>query len=222
MTRIVPEPLLSAIRDRDEHTIARLLEDDPTLGTCRAPGGESVVLHACYIGAPELAPLLLSGRPPSACEAAALGDVEALRFAIENDDDSRVLRSSDGWTPLHLAAFFGNVDAVILLIDHDAPLDALSTNATRNTPLHAAFAGANNATIIRRLIFAGADVCAKAASNITPIHLAASRGDYSLCDLLITRGADPHALMDDGTTPAMLAEQKGFSELSNHLASKES
>lgn len=219
MIAVAPEPLLAAIKDRNHDAITQILGDNPDWATYRAPSGESLVLHACYIGAPELAPLLLAGRPPSASEAAALGDVAALRNAIENDDDLRVMRSSDGWTPLHLAAFFGNVDAVILLIDHDAPLDALSTNATRNTPLHAAFAGANNPTIIRRLVFAGADVQSRAANHVTPLHLAASRGDYALCDLLISRGADPQARMDDGTTPAMLAEQKGFLELSRHLAS---
>lgn len=218
MVPTAPEALLTAIRGRDRATIERMLRDDPALSTQRATGGESLVLHACYLGAAELAPLLLHGRKPDAPESAALGDVTALRSAIENDDDARVRRSSDGWSPLHLAAFFGQVDAVALLIDHGAPLDALSTNATRNTPLHAALAGATNATIVRRLVFAGADVGARGAHGITPLHLAASRGDQALCDLLITRGADAHAKMEDGSTPAMLAIARGFHEVGEKLA----
>ncbi|WP_337171730.1 ankyrin repeat domain-containing protein [Gemmatimonas aurantiaca] len=218
MIPTAPETLLTAIRGRDRDTIERLLREDPALSTHRATGGESLVLHTCYIGAPELAPLLLHGRVPDAAEAAALGDVTALRSAIENDDDARVRRSSDGWTPLHLAAFFGHVDAVALLIDHGAPLDALSTNATRNTPLHAALAGATNSTIVRRLVFAGADVEARGAHNVTPLHLAASRGDQALCELLIARGADAHALTEDGSTPAMMATARGFTELGGKLA----
>lgn len=217
MTPTAPESLLSAIRARDAASITRQLRDDPALGGHRAPGGESLVLHSCYIGAPELAPLLLQGRRPDACEAAALGDVAALRTAIEDDDDARVRRSSDGWTPLHLAGFFGHDEAVTLLIDHAAPLDAHSTNATRNTPLHAALAGAMNPIIVRRLIFAGADVTARGAHNITPLHLAASRGDGALCDLLISRGADLQAHMEDGTTPAQLATARGFAELGERL-----
>ena len=218
MVPTAPDALLAAIRTRDQVTIERMLRDDPTIATMRGPGGESLVLHACYVGAAELAPMFLRGRTFDACEAAALGELAILRAAIENDDDARVLRSSDGWTPLHLAAFFGRVDAVALLIDLGAPLDANSTNATRNTPLHAALAGATNATIVRRLIFAGADINARGGHNITPLHLAASRGDAALCDLLIHRGAEIHAKMEDGTTPAMLATARGHTELGERLA----
>lgn len=218
MVTTAPETLLNAIRGRDQVAIERILRDDPTLATSRAASGESLVLHACYVGASDLASMFLRGRALDACEAAALGDVDALRAAIENDDDARVRRSSDGWTPLHLAAFFGRVDAVALLIDLGAPLDAHSTNATRNTPLHAALAGATNATIVRRLIFAGADIEARGAHNITPLHLAASRGDTALCELLIHRGAEVHAKMEDNTTPAMLATARGHAELGEKLA----
>jgi ankyrin repeat protein len=218
MVPTASDALLAAIRNRDQVTIERLLREDPAQATARATGGESLVLHACYLGAAELAPMLLRGRSYDACEAAAVGDLDALRTAIENDDDSRVRRSSDGWTPLHLAAFFGRDDAVALLIDLGAPLDANSTNATRNTPLHAALAGATNPTIVRRLIFAGADINARGGHNITPLHLAASRGDATLCDLLIHRGAEIHAKMEDGTTPAMLAMARGHMELGEKLA----
>lgn len=213
-----PAPLLAAIRGRDAAGIAELLAETPALALARATGGESLVLHACYLGATELVPLLLAGRALDACEAAALGEVDALRRVLEEDDDARVRRSSDGWTPLHLAAFFGREEAAALLIDHGAPLDGHSTNATRNTPLHAALAGALNPALVRRLVFAGADVTARAAHAVTPLHLAASRGDGALCDLLLARGADPHAPMDDGTTPAQMATARGFGALGERLA----
>ncbi|WP_291157397.1 ankyrin repeat domain-containing protein [Gemmatimonas sp. UBA7669] len=218
MVPTAPEVLLTAIRGRDQLGIERLLAEDPARAQMRAPGGETLALHCCYVGAPELAPLFLRQRGPDACEAAALGQVDALRQIIFNDDDARVLRSSDGWTPLHLAAFFGHEEAVALLIDLGAPLDAHSTNATRNTPLHAALAGATKPGIVRRLVFAGADVAALGAHRVTPLHLAASRGDSALCDLLIARGAEVHAVMEDGTTPAMMATARGFAELGARLA----
>lgn len=213
-----PAALLAAIRGRDAPRIAELLAESPALARARATGGESLVLHACYLGATELVPVLLAGRPLDACEAAALGEVDALRRALEEDDDARVRRSSDGWTPLHLAAFFGQEPAVTLLIDHGAPLNAHSTNATRNTPLHAALAGALAPAVVRRLVFAGADVTARAAHGVTPLHLAASRGDGALCDLLLLRGADPQAPMDDGTTPPQMAAARGFGALGERLA----
>lgn len=218
MVRTAPDTLLDAIRARDRDAVAALLRDDPSLVGARAGGNESLVLHACYLGAQEMAALLHPGRPLDACEAAALGDVTALRAAIETDDDARVRRSSDGWTPLHLAAFFGHDDAVRLLIDHGAPLDAHSTNALRNSPLHAALAGRTLPLLVRRLVFAGADVTARDANGNTPLHLAASRGNEALCDLFLARDADPHALTDDRSTPAMLAIARGFPELGAKLA----
>ena len=218
MFRTAPDALLSAIRSKDRHTIADLISNDPSLVTARAAGGESLVLYGCYNGAPELAELLRAGRPIDAWEAAALGQVPQLRACLENDDDSRVRRSSDGWTPLHLAAFFGRDDAVTLLIDHGAPLDAHSTNALRNSPLHAALAGKTLPVLVRRLVFAGADVTARDAFGNTPMHLAASRGYEALCDLLIARGADAHARSADKSTPAMLAIARGFPELGAKLA----
>ena len=218
MVRTAPDALLTAIRSKDRDTITSMLAGDPSLVMARATGGESLVLHACYMGASELADLLHPGRPLDACESAALGEVTALRTCLENDDDSRVRRSSDGWTPLHLAAFFGRDDAVTLLIDHGAPLDAHSTNALRNSPLHAALAGNTLPVLVRRLVFAGADVTARDAHGNTPLHVAASRGYEPLCDLLIARGADTHGLSDDKSTPAMLAIARGFPELGSKLA----
>jgi ankyrin repeat protein len=217
---MVPAPaaLLDAMRHRNAQQVAELLAADPALAAGRADGGETLVLHACYLGAPELVPLLLAGRALDACEAAALGDVAALRTALEEDDDARVRRSSDGWTPLHLAAFFGREEAAALLIDHGAPINGHATNATRNTPLHAALAGAVSATLVRRLVMAGASVTARDAHGATPLHLAASRGADPLCDLLLARGADVHARMADGTTAAQMAANRGFPALAERLS----
>lgn len=211
------EAVLDAIRTKDELGLRTLLNADASQRQCGGPGGESLVLHACYVGAMELAPLLRGTRPYDACEAAALGDLAALNEALDRDADLISRRSSDGWTPLHLAGFFGRDSCAAFLIDNGAPLDALSTNAIRNTPLHAALAGATNATLVRRLIFAGADVDARGESGVRPLHLAASRGDQTLCELLLSREADPMPVMDDGTTPADLAEKRGYPELAAKL-----
>ncbi|MBL0173260.1 MAG: ankyrin repeat domain-containing protein [Gemmatimonadaceae bacterium] len=214
------DALLDAIRAHDATAVAALLDADPTLRDQGGVGGETLVLFACYVNATEMAPLLRGNRPYDACEAAALGDLPALNEALDRDADLISRRSSDGWTPLHLTGFFGRDHCAAFLIDNGAPLDALSTNAIRNTPLHAALAGATNPTLVRRLIFAGADVEARGENGIQPLHLAASRGDQALCELLVSRGADPQASMDDGTTPAKLAKARGFTALAEMLTSR--
>lgn len=216
------DALLDAIRAHDATAVTSLLAVDAAQYQAGGPAGETLVLFACYVGAIELAATLRGTRSFDACEAAALGNLQALNDALDRDADLISRRSSDGWTPLHLAGFFGRDDCAAFLIDNGAPLDALSTNAIRNTPLHAALAGATNATLVRRLIFAGADVEARGEKGIQPLHLAASRGDQALCDLLIARGADPEAQMEDGATPASLAESKGHRELAARLKSKAS
>ena len=209
--------VLDAIRANDVESLTQLIAADSAILNQSGSGGESLALYACYVGAPELAPLLRGARPFDACESAALGDRTALNAALDRDADLISWRSGDGWTPLHLAAFFGRDDCAAYLIDNGAPLDAMSTNATRNMPLHAALACATNATLVRRLIFAGADVEARGETGVQPLHLAASRGDLVLCDLLMSRGADPNAKMDDGTTPAEMARKRGHEELAKHL-----
>jgi uncharacterized protein len=211
------DTVLEAIREGHEDALVALLANDGTLRTRGGPGGETLVLYACYVGAPALAPLLRGARPYDACEAAALGDLPALNAALDRDADLISRRSSDGWTPLHLAAFFGRDECAAYLIDNSAPLDAHSTNALRNTPLHAALAGACNHNVVRRLIFAGADVNSRGEQDIHPLHIAAARGDQLMVDLLLSREADPSATMTDGATPADMAQQRGFGEVEAKL-----
>lgn len=209
-----PDTLLAAIRERDASAVRAVLDADSSLFATTGPGGESLVLYARYVGALDLVAVLQHTRTLDAHEAAALGDVDALRSALDADADTVNRHSNDGWTPLHLAAFFGHDAIADVLIARGAPLDMLSTNATRNTPLHAALAGATSAALVARLVDAGADVTARGETGITPLHVAASRGNAALCVLLIAHGADVSARMDDGATAAQLASTRGFDELS--------
>jgi ankyrin repeat protein len=49
------------------------------------------------------------------------------------------------------------------------------------------------------------------------LHLAASRGDAVLCDLLINKGADPAAKMDDGGTPSDIAAKRGHAAVAEQI-----
>lgn len=71
---------------------------------------------------------------------AATGHLEGLRRALQQPGAVNAF-AYDGWTPLHLAAFFGQLDAARVLLDAGADVEAVSHNGMQNTPLHAATAG---------------------------------------------------------------------------------
>ncbi|MGH9419068.1 MAG: ankyrin repeat domain-containing protein, partial [Thermoanaerobaculia bacterium] len=49
------------------------------------------------------------------------------------------------------------------------------------------------------------------------LHTAAQLGDEVILDLLLARGADPHAAGDDGKTPADLAAAHGHIQIMKRL-----
>ncbi len=211
------QDLTAAIRERDAKRVQDILAAAPTLARDRSPGGPSPLLLAAYMGATPIVELLTARVAMDACEAAALGDVERLARLLDGDPDSANARSGDGWTPLHLAAFFGRREAAELLLARGASVAALSGGAERNTPLHAALAGACDAAIVRSLVAHGADVNAPGADAYRPIHVAASRGNAELVRFLAGSGAKTDARMDDGKTAADLAAEHGHPEVAHLL-----
>jgi len=201
--------LQAAIRDRNAERVREILAAAPDLAGTRPPAGPSALLFACYVGAGEIVDQLRSRVTADACEAAALGDVDALRRLLDEHPARANARSGDGWTPLHLAGFFGRREAADLLLARGASLTAISGGAEKNQPLHAALAGACDAQIVRAMVAHGADVNAAAALSYTPLHVAASRGNEELVRFLTESGARIGAKMDDGKTAADLARDRG-------------
>ena len=116
--------------------------------------------------------------------------------------------ATDGFTALHLAAFFGKVEAARTLLEAGADVATYGTNAFANQPLHAAAAGRHH-EVCRLLLGAGADVEATQHGGFRPLHEAAHGGDVELVELFLSAGADPTAITDEGRTPADLAEGAG-------------
>jgi ankyrin repeat protein len=156
---------------------------------------------------------LVEGDPALAIFAASIqGDAAAIEELLAGN---RALVSSlvskpseDGWTPLHLAAFFGKQDAARMLLNKGAAVNARSTNAMQNMPLHAAAAG-KHAEIARLLIDHGANVDARQHGGWTPMHAAAQNGDVPLATILVDAGADVSARAENNQRPLDLALTKG-------------
>lgn len=181
----------------------------------RAP---SPILEAVYRGdEARLRDLLAEGPRLDVFEAAAVGDIARLREALRVDPGALAGFTADGWTPLHLAAFFGRADAVDVLLEAGADLRAVSRNREGNTPLHAALAGRGVGRISTTLLARGADVRAVDAGGHTALHHAAFRDDVGLVNAVLARGADPEARTRDGKTALAIAEARGHAAVARRL-----
>jgi ankyrin repeat protein len=205
--------IVEAAKAGNADEVRRLLASDPGLAAARRPTGETAVIAALYRGHDAIVDLLLdAGAPLDAFAAAATGRTEALASALESHPEELNAFAFDGWTPLHLASFFGHADAVEVLLDRGADLRAVSRNSLTNTPLHAATAG-NHAAVALQLIARGADVRAIDAGAHTPLHIAAENGSVAVVEALLERGADPHAVDAEDKTPLSRAAARNHTEV---------
>jgi ankyrin repeat protein len=184
------QDLWLAICAGDQATVEAIVEERPDLARGRNDEGIPWALAAVYRGHPGVADLLLRhGAELDAFTAAALGRTDRLAVLLDRGEAALGDRSPDGWTPLHLAAFFGHRDTAAMLLDRGADPAARSANDLDNTPLHAALAGGRDA-VAELLVERGADVNA-VASGLSPMDLASANENENMIRYLAERGALP-------------------------------
>jgi ankyrin repeat protein len=212
-----PAEMMAAVAAGDTERVSALLADDDSLASARGEDGVSAVLLARYrFDRPTLDALLATDPELDLFEASAVGRVDRVRTNIDDDPESVHRLSPDGYSALHLAAFFGKPEIARLLLDAGAAVDRYTTNDLANQPLHAAAAG-RHIEICRLLLAAGADVDATQHGGYTPLHEAAQHGDYEMVALFLSAGADPTIAVPEGGTPADLAEVAGHLDVANRL-----
>ena len=210
------DPLFDAVRKGDAAEVGKLLDRDPTLLAARR-SGVSALLFAVYAGHPEIARLFLDrGADPDVFEASATGEIGRLERRLAEDPSRSNAVASDGFTPLGLAAFFRQRDAVRLLLARGALVNTASQNAQRVTPLHSAVAGGEGG-IVADLLAHGADVAARQELGFTPLHNAAAGGNETIIRLLLDRGAGRSELSDSGKTAEDIARERGHSQAAELL-----
>ena len=166
------------------------------------PSPQSELLEALYRGDRDTVEAKLAERPElTLFEAAAVGDSSRVRELLSLDPDSAAGWSPDGFTALHLAAFFGHEAVGATLLEHGAEVGAVARNPLGVQPLHSAAAGGHTA-VARLLLEHGADPNARQEGGFVPLHAAAQAGNDELYDLLVASGADQDAATDDGRTAA--------------------
>lgn len=159
----------------------------------------------------------------------------AMQLLLLHGADPSKVNTSDGQTPIWLAACEGRPEAAKLLIDAGARDDIIVADARGITPLHLAAAGgvaryceAHNAVVhnapfysdktvlpgyaaVLKVFFeAGVDVDHTDASGVTALHLAVAFRDEQAVQLLIDAGADvTRRTRRGGRTPLSIACERG-------------
>jgi ankyrin repeat protein len=211
------DEMFDAIDAGDEARLTELLASEPGLAGERDNDGVSAALHARYRDNHDAVAQLLATDPVlDVFDAAGLGRPDRLAELLAADPGLAGSFASDGFTALHLASFFGGVEAARLLLQRAAPPNAVSRNAMQVMPLHSAAAGGHD-EVARLLVAAGADVNARQLHGYTPLHAAAQNGDTELTEMLLAAGADPSARTEAGQTPADLAIASGHTALASRL-----
>jgi ankyrin repeat protein len=211
------QDLIDAVNADDATRVAELVGHDPSLASARDANGVSVLMLSRYRFDRGTTDALLAVDPElDIFEASALGYIDRLRERLDEDPARATAFSSDGFTALHFAAFFGKAEAARTLLEAGASVNAVSRNAQIVQPLHSAAAGVHR-EVCRVLIAAGADVNARQQGGFTPLHAAAQHGDIELVELFLSAGADPSAARDNGETPADAAAAAGHVDVARRL-----
>ncbi len=153
------DALFDAIAAGDEEAVRDRLDTKPELAGAKNADGLSPVLHALYCGKSELVELLLEANPPlDVFDAAAVGRTRGLEELLDGEPELARAWSPDGFTALHLAAFFGQEDAAEILLDNGADPRVVSTNREiQVAPVQSAAAGGHDG-IVRLLLERGASL----------------------------------------------------------------
>lgn len=203
--------MLTAARTGDVAKVAELLQQNRRLLSARDWLGNTALIMAVNSGHQAIADLLFSaGVQPDIHEASAIGDTTRVRELL-NDDPGRLDSfSTEGFTPLGLAAHFGHLSTTQFLIEQRANPNIVSRHPLGVTPLHAALYGRQIETA-RLLIEHGADVNLKRGGSGWPragwtaLHYAAGCGFVELIGLIVARGADFTVRDEKGRTPLEVA-----------------
>ena len=118
------DEFFEAARAGDVETLRRLVSANPALITTTRAAGETPLMTALYNKQQKAADWLVqSGAPLDIFAAAAVGDIATIERLLQPPAAGLNAYSYDGWTPLHLAAFFGQRAAVERLMAAGADIE---------------------------------------------------------------------------------------------------
>lgn len=151
-------------------------------------------------------------------QAAQSNEVSRLQTILQAHPQLANEENEDGLTPLGYAAHFGSREAVQVLLDNGAEINAVSHSKhpfiPSNTALHAAIAGARKVEVIKLLLASKAQTDSFDSNGHTALHTAAFHEDnLEIIRLLVKHGADVNARIEGGDTALSLAVRQGNSRV---------
>ncbi len=211
------DDIFAAITANNKDCVAQLIAADPRAAHARNSAGISALLQARYENRMEIVDLL---RPAAGdldiFESSALGDAAQLNKLLANDAGLVKARGADGFTPLHLACFFGQLEAAEILVRHGADTNAVSPS--RIAVIHSA-AASRNSELLKLVLHAGANPNSQQQRGYTALHEAAMHNSVERARALLEAGADPAIKSDEGQTAADMTAQNGNKEMLEILQS---
>uniref|UniRef100_A0A673JGN6 Ankyrin-1-like n=1 Tax=Sinocyclocheilus rhinocerous TaxID=307959 RepID=A0A673JGN6_9TELE len=144
-------------------------------------------------------------RLPALHIAARNDDTRTAAVLLQNDPNPDVLsKVCTGFTPLHIAAHYENLNVSQLLLNRGADVNFTPKNGI--TPLHIA-SRRGNVIMVRLLLDRGAKIDAKTKDELTPLHCAARNGHVRIIEILLDQGAPIQAKTKNGLSPIHMAAQ---------------
>uniref|UniRef100_A0A3Q3KL69 ZU5 domain-containing protein n=1 Tax=Mastacembelus armatus TaxID=205130 RepID=A0A3Q3KL69_9TELE len=204
-------PLYMAAQENHLEVVRYLLENEGNQSIATEDGFTPLAI-ALQQGHNSVVSLLLEHdtkgkvRLPALHIAARKDDTKSAALLLQNDHNADVqskVRES-GFTPLHIAAHYGNVNVSTLLLNRGAAVDFTARNGI--TPLHVA-SKRGNTNMVALLLDRGAQIDAKTRDGLTPLHCAARSGHDPAVELLLERGAPILARTKNGLSPLHMSAQ---------------
>jgi len=212
------DDVFTAISADDKVQVAKLIAANPNVAHVRNQAGVSALMQARYENKLEIVALLRERAGDlDVFEAAALGDIARLRALLASDSGLAKAQSSDGFTPLHLACFFGQIEAAQTLLQQGADANAVSPN--RIAVIHSA-AASRSAALVKLVLQAGANPNLQQQGGYTALHEAAMHNSVERAQALLDAGADLTIRSDKGLTAAEMAAHEGSKDVLELLTSK--
>uniref|UniRef100_A0A6I8NWL8 Ankyrin 2 n=1 Tax=Ornithorhynchus anatinus TaxID=9258 RepID=A0A6I8NWL8_ORNAN len=182
-------PLYMAAQENHIDVVKYLLENGANQSTATEDGFTPLAV-ALQQGHNQAVAILLENdtkgkvRLPALHIAARKDDTKSAALLLQNDHNADVQSkmmvnrtTESGFTPLHIAAHYGNVNVATLLLNRGAAVDFTARDGL--TPLHCA-ARSGHDQVVELLLERGAPLLARTKNGLSPLHMAA-QGDHVEC-----------------------------------------